>query len=98
MATLASALIVNVIELILSVVSIAGIIYLTRFAFKGNLTNTTVCVSDMTKEKLTMAKVAVVLLWIQIMFGVLSSIFGLMSRGKTTTATPVGAVLSSAFR
>ena len=66
----------------LSVVSIIGLVYLTRFAFQAKsaklLNENVSCVDNMSKTKLNFAKVTVVVLWIQIglaILGVLGKLF-----------------------
>lgn len=94
----ATMLIINIIELFLSVVSIVGVVYLTKFAFT-KMTGTTVCLTT-TKNKMTIAKVAVVLLWLQIGFGVLAALTGIMNRkgGSMSAFSPMGSAFKSAFR
>jgi hypothetical protein len=96
-------IVVTIIELLLSIASIMGLIYLTRFSFKatvkplpnGNLT----CVEGLNQNKLTFAKIATVLLWIQIGFSVIGAIMAIaismMTGKKSNTVTgPVSAFMS----
>jgi hypothetical protein len=102
-AAISIEIMVTIIELLLSIASIMGLIYLTRFAFKatvkplpnGNLT----CVEGLDQNKMTFAKVTTVLLWIQIGFSVLGAIMAVavsMMTGKNTNTVtgPVSAFMS----
>ena len=56
--------------IILSILNILGLVYLTRFSFQGKamkvLNKSVTCVDDVDDKQLNIAKVTVVLLWIQL--------------------------------
>lgn len=68
--------------LVLSVLSIVGLYYLTKFSFNAKsqkLANVNItCVNDISKSNLNYCKLAVVLLWINVGLSVLASILSLL--------------------
>ena len=63
--------------IVLSIMNIAGLVFLTQFAFQGKQTdddNNTVEVTNFSKNKLVYSKVTIVLLWLQITLSVLASV------------------------
>jgi hypothetical protein len=102
-AAISMEIVVTIIELLLSIASIMGLIYLTKFSFKatvkpfanGKLT----CVEGLDQNKMTFAKIATVLLWIQIGFSVLGAIMSIaisMMTGKNSKSVtgPVSAFMA----
>ena len=73
--------VINIAVLILSVISIIGLLYLTKFAFKAKsitiLNKSTTCVEDMDNTKLNFSKVTVVLLWLQIILNLVASLWNM---------------------
>lgn len=68
----------NLVVLTLSIFSIIGLVWLTKFSFNAKVSsgnNSKACVSDFDSTKLTFSKITVVLLWIQIALVTLSSLW-----------------------
>ena len=53
--------------------SVIGLFFLTQLSFEAKLTNNKVEVTNMNQNKLTFAKVTVVLLWIQVVLVILNA-------------------------
>lgn len=63
------------ISIVISILSLVGLVYLTQMTFKAKVNNgQDVTIQDISKTKLTFAKATVVLIWINIILGVLGSI------------------------
>lgn len=65
---------VNVLVLVLSVINVIGLVWLTKFAFKGKsntiLNQSVTCVNGIDNTQLMFSKVAVVTLWLQILVSI----------------------------
>jgi hypothetical protein len=96
---------ISVIELLLSIASIMGLIYLTRFAFKatvkpGWLVGTIASVEGIDDKKLKIARITSVILWFQIgmtLLGVIISIGEAVmteKKSKTIVTGPVSAFMA----
>lgn len=80
----------NIGMIILSICSIIGLVWLTKFAFdterplkdfeKIGIESNYICVKDMDDTKLNFAKVTVVILWIQIALVVFTTIWRMSVR------------------
>ena len=57
--------ILMVVQLILSILSLMGLVYLTQFTMKSKLVDGKRCI-DMTKQQVKLAKLTVVLLWVSV--------------------------------
>ena len=75
---------VNIIILIISVMSILGLVYLTQFAFHSKLASDTgtATTEKMNKNKIMYSKFTVVLLWTQIAISVFYSIWMISSKSS----------------
>lgn len=60
----------NILVIVLTVINVIGLVWLTKFAFKGKsntlLNQSVTCVEGIDNTQLTFSKVAVVTLWLQI--------------------------------
>jgi hypothetical protein len=71
----------NILLIILSVVAIVGLYILTQFSFKAKIdANNNAIVSNVTKNKLTYTKVTVVVLWVQIFFALITSLWNMSQK------------------
>ena len=70
--------------LVISILSIIGLYYLTKFSFNANSNKTSnsyvACVNDITNSDLTYCRLTVVLLWINIGLSVLASIISFLNK------------------
>ncbi len=93
----AVTMVVNIIEIILSIVSVLGIYYITKAVW-----DPTKCQKELTSgKKTTMARIALVLIWIQLAFALLAAGMNMFGRanmlGPQGVITP-GTALVSAFQ
>jgi hypothetical protein len=76
--------IINIVYIILSFISLVGLVSLTKFAFNAKsttvLNNTVTCVDDIDETQLSFCKVTTVVLWTQIVIFTLFSLFTLWSK------------------
>jgi hypothetical protein len=94
---------ISVIELLLSIASIMGLMYLTQFAFKATVkpgwpSGNIASVKGIDDKKLKIARIASVIIWIQIaltLLGVIISIAGAVMTAKRSN--PIVTVPVSAF-
>ena len=68
-------LIMNIVYLLITIMGVIGLVWLTKFSFQARLDGSVACVDGITEAKLAFTKVAVTLLWIQIVFSVLTAIW-----------------------
>jgi hypothetical protein len=74
-------LIVNMFTIILSLICIVGFVWLTMFTFQAKMTgNGEACFQGVTPMKLNFAKFLLVILWIQIIFSLASSLLTLQKQ------------------
>jgi hypothetical protein len=70
----------NILLIILSVVAIVGLYILTQFSFKAKIVNDNATISNVNKNKLTYAKITVVILWIQIFFALITALWNMSQK------------------
>ena len=67
-------LVINILLIILSVLSLLGLIFLTQLTFKAKTpVENTVLVSDFSDTKLTISKITLVLVWIQLILSLVAA-------------------------
>jgi hypothetical protein len=71
--------IISIISMILSILSLFGLIFLTQLAFKAKIAKSldTVLVTDFSNNKLTISKITLVLVWIQIILSLIVTIYAM---------------------
>lgn len=71
--------IINIISIVLSILSLFGLIFLTQLAFnaKTDKTLNAVLVTDFSNNKLTISKITLVLVWIQLILSLVVTIYAM---------------------
>lgn len=71
-------LVINILLIILSVLSLLGLIFLTQLTFKAKSpVENTVLVSDFSDTKLTISKITLVLVWVQLILSLVATIYAM---------------------
>lgn len=71
-------LVINILLIILSVLSLLGLIFLTQLTFNAKIPiENTVLVSDFSDTKLTISKITLVLVWIQLILSLVATIYAM---------------------
>lgn len=72
--------IISIISIVLSILSLFGLIFLTQLAFNAKTTDKTldtVFVTDFSNNKLTISKITLVLVWIQLILSLVITIYAM---------------------
>jgi hypothetical protein len=72
--------IINIISIVLSILSLFGLIFLTQLAFNATPTDKTldtVFVTNFSNNKLTISKITLVLIWIQLILSLVITIYAI---------------------
>lgn len=71
-------LIVNILLITLSILSLLGLVFLTQLAFNAKKpVDNTILVTDFSNTKLTISKITLVLVWIQLILSIVATIYAM---------------------
>ena len=71
-------LIVNILLITLSILSLLGLVFLTQLAFNAKKSvDNTITVTDFSNTKITISKITLVLVWIQLILSLVATIYAM---------------------